>query len=109
VRGSTRSTLLGVVARNAADPDGFTVARSYDLRMDPQAELDRVIAKYPRTPWWGYVLWVVALGAVITWSILNDRSWAFSLGILLGFFGTEFRNYRIRQNARRFAAEAQSN
>lgn len=75
--------------------------------MDPQTELGRVSAKYPRTPWWGYLAWLVAMGSVIIWSVLTDRSWAFSGGILLGFFGTEYRNYRLRENARRFATAIQ--
>lgn len=72
--------------------------------MEPQAEFERVSAKYPRTPWWGYVAWIVTLGAVIAWSIATDRSWAFTCGLLLGFFGTELRNYRLRENARQFAS-----
>lgn len=75
--------------------------------MDAKAELERVSAKYPRTPWWGYVAWSLAMGSVVAWSIITDRSWAFSGGILLGFFVVEYRHYRVRENARRFATAAQ--
>jgi hypothetical protein len=71
--------------------------------VDPQAEYERVVAKYPPSRWWELAAYVVVLGGLITWSLLDDRSWAFAAGGLLAVFGNEYRNYRLRENARRFA------
>jgi len=71
--------------------------------VEPSAERDRVNKKYARKSRWYYALWIGCMTATVVATIAAHRSWAFALGAALAFAGTEYRNFRLRENARRFA------
>jgi hypothetical protein len=74
--------------------------------MDPQAEYERVSAKYAPAGWRDAV-WAVA---VLVLLLVVDRfvnvHWSFLAGTVAWFVVAEVRNYRLRKRARDFAESA---
>lgn len=73
------------------------------MAMDPNAEYERVQAKYPALRWRDAVIPLAVLAALGIASIFRDISWWLVLGMVCGAIGWEFRKAQLRRNARKFA------
>lgn len=68
----------------------------------PEAELERVLQKYPPMRWPDQCFYVLATAALFVASLYRQVGWYFFVGMLAAVLVSEFAKFRLRRNARDF-------
>lgn len=76
------------------------------MGIQAESELARVNRKFARMTGREFVLWAMALFALVVASRFIEVGWFFFAGMLGGAVTWEFAKYRLRRNAEEFASDS---